>query len=151
MGCETILDWNASVRLIRNLHCVLHVVLFEEWRLSPSYQVQEIHFFMSVTRRKNLPSLFFNKLKIYHLSSLLILVLLSGWNSAPYNVERGAARKWHIRCGKFWWNRWSLFGKDQPLNLFWACSRWVNCSSMNSLFICRILVLPPVHYSCSWL
>ena len=62
-GLKCISKTNSELTL-----CFTCSILLEEWRLSPNYQIQEIRLFMSVTRRKKLPSPFFNKLKIYHLS-----------------------------------------------------------------------------------
>ena len=62
-GLKCISKTNSELTL-----CFTCSILLEEWRLSPNYQIQEIRLFMSVTRRKNLPSPFFNKLQIYHLS-----------------------------------------------------------------------------------
>ena len=78
---------------------------------------------VQLDKKFSLLSSFLTNLKIYHHSLLWIHLLLSGWNLFLNIVGRGAAWKWHKRCGTLWENRWCRFRKDQPQELVWVCSR----------------------------
>ena len=78
---------------------------------------------VQLDKKFSLLSSFLTNLKIYHHSLLWIHLLLSGWSLFLNIVGRGAAWKWHKRCGTLWENRWCRFRKDQPQELDWVCSR----------------------------
>ena len=78
---------------------------------------------VQLDKKFSLLSSFLTNLKIYHHSLLWIHLLLSGWSLFLNIVGRGAAWKWHKRCGTLWENRWCRFRKVQPQGLVWDCSR----------------------------